>query len=94
MYYDLVLHGLTEEQSILNVEFIGRWEELGNKFLNVYPRANELEWEWEEMIKPFEDNRDYKSEGVMALHFYQYFQPWSEHNLRFNPIWKKYNERF
>ena len=94
VYYDLILDGLTEEQSILNVEFLDKWEELGDKFLNVYPRANELEWEWEEMIKPFDDNRDYKSDGVIALHFYQYFQPWSEHNLRFNPIWKEYNERF
>ena len=94
VYYNLVSDGLTEEQSILNVEFMGRWKKLGDKFVNAYPRAQELEWEWEEMIKPFEDNKDYKSEGVIALHFYQYFQPWSEHNLRFNPIWKEYNEQF
>ena len=94
VYYDLVLHGLTEEQSILNVEFIGRWEELGNKFLNVYQRANELEWEFDKMNESYDDDRDYKLEGVIALHFYQFFQPWSKHNLRFYPIWKEYNDKF
>ena len=94
VYYDLVLHGLTEEQSILNVEFIGRWEELGNKFLNVYQRANELEWDAEKMKEPYQDDWDYESEGIIALHFYQFFQPWSRHNLRFYPIWKEYNDRF
>ena len=94
VYYDLVLHGLTEEQSILNVEFIGRWEELGNKFLNVYQRANELEWDAEKMKESYQDDWDYESEGIIALHFYQFFQPWSRHNLRFYPIWKEYNERF
>ena len=94
VYYNLVLHGLTEEQSILNVEFLGRWKELGDKFINAYPRAQELEWEMDKMNKSYEDKRDYKSEGIIALHFYQFFQPWSEHNLRFNPIWKEYNDRF
>ena len=94
VYYNLVLHGLTEEQSILNVEFLGRWKELGDKFINAYPRAQELEWEMDKMNKSYEDKRDYKSEGIIALHFYQFFQPWSEHNLRFNPIWREYNDRF
>ena len=94
VYYDLVLHGLTEEQSILNVEFIGRWEELGNKFLNVYQRANELELDVEKIKESYQDDWDYESEGIIALHFYQFFQPWSRHNLRFYPIWKEYNERF
>ena len=94
VYYDLVLHGLTEEQSILNVKFIGRWEELGNKFLNVYQRANELEWDAEKMKESYQDDWNYKSEGIIALHFYQFFQPWSKHNVRFYPIWKEYNERF
>ena len=94
VYYDLVLRGLTEEQSILNVEFINRWEELGDKFLNVYERAQELEWEFDKMGVPYKDERDYKSEGIIALHFYQFFQPWSKHNLRFYPIWKEYNDRF
>ena len=94
VYYDLVLHGLTEEQSILNVEFIGKWENLGDKFVNVYPRADELKWNLDKMNLSFKDNRDYKSEGVMALHFYQFFQPWSEHNLRFYPIWRQYRDEF
>jgi len=88
------LDGLTEEQSILNVGFLDKWEELGGEFLNAYPRAQEVKWETEKMKTPYQDTRDYKSEGVTALHFYQFFQPWSEHNLRFNPIWKKYNEQF
>ena len=94
VYYDLVLSGLTEEQSILNVEFLGRWKELGDKFINAYPRAQELEWEMDKMNKSYEDKRDYKSDGIVALHFYQFFQPWSRHNLRFYPIWKEYNDRF
>jgi len=94
VYYDLVKHGLTEEQSILNVEFIDKWEELGDKFLNAYPRANELKWEFDKMGEPYKDERDYKSDGIIALHFYQFFQPWSKHNLRFYPIWKEYNDKF
>ena len=94
VYYDLVKHGLTEEQSILNVEFIDRWKELGDNFMNVYQRANDLEWKFDKMNKSYDDDRDYKSEGVIALHFYQFFQPWSKHNLRFYPIWKEYNDRF
>jgi hypothetical protein len=94
VYYDLVLSGLTEEQSILNVEFIDRWKKLGDDFMNVYQRANDLEWEFDKMDEPYEDKIDYKSEGIIALHFYQFFQPWSKHNLRFYPIWKEYNDRF
>lgn len=94
IYYNLVLHGLTEEQSILNVEFINKWEELGDKFLNVYQRADDLEWDLDRMKEPYEDERDYKKEGIIAQHFYQFFQPWSKHNLRFYLIWKEYNGRF
>ena len=94
VYYDLVLHGLTEEQSILNVEFIDKWKKLGDKFLNAYSRANELNWEFDKMDEDYEDKEDYRSDGIVALHFYQFFQPWSKHNLRFNPIWRKYNGRF
>ena len=94
VYYDLVLHGLTEEQSILNVEFMGKWEELSDKFLNAYPRAQELKWALDKMGEPYKDERDYKSDGIVALHFYQFFQPWSKHNLRFYSIWKEYNDRF
>ena len=94
VYYDLVLHGLTEEQSILNVEFIDKWKKLGDKFLNAYSRANELNWEFDKMDEDYEDKEDYRSDGIVALHFYQFFQPWAKHNLRFNPIWRKYNGRF
>tara|TARA_Y100001937_G_C7097122_1_gene320629 strand:+ start:29 stop:385 length:357 start_codon:yes stop_codon:yes gene_type:complete len=94
VYYNLVLHGLTEEQSILNVEFMGEWEKLGDKFVNVYSRADELGWNLEKMDASFEDKRDYKSEGVIALHFYQFFQPWSKHNSIFYPIWRKYHDEF
>ena len=94
VYYKLTRDGLTEEQAILNLEFYNRWEELSDKFLNAYPRANELKWEFDKMGEAFEDEHDYKKDGLMAIHFYQFFQPWSEHNLRFYPIWKKYNDRF
>ena len=94
VYYNLVLSGLTEEQSILNVEFMGKWEELSDKFLNAYPRAQELKWALDKMGEPYKDERDYKSDGIVALHFYQFFQPWSKHNLRFYSIWKEYNDRF
>ena len=94
VYYDLVLHGLTEEQSILNVEFIDKWKKLGDKFLNAYSRANELNWEFDKMDEDYEDKEDYRSDGIVALHFYQFFQPWSKHNLKFYPIWKEYNDKF
>ena len=61
-------------------------------FLNAYSRANELNWEFDKMDEDYEDKEDYRSDGIVALHFYQFFQPWSEHNLRFNPIWKEYYE--
>jgi len=81
--YELCIAGLTEEQSILNVGFIDKWKELGNEWANVYQRANELEWEYEELIKPFYDDEDYTENGIIAQHFYQFFQPWSLHNVRF-----------
>ena len=81
--YELCIEGLTEEQSIINVEFIDNWLELGNEWLNVYERANELEWVYEELIKPYYDESEYKEGGVIAQHFYQFFQPWSMHNVRF-----------
>ena len=93
-YYELTLQGLTEEQSILNVEFMGRWESLGWKFQNVYQRAQDLEWKIDKMDEPYEDKRDYKKDGIIAQHFYQFFQPWSEHNKRFYPIWKEYHDKF
>jgi hypothetical protein len=93
-YYELILHGLTEEQSILNVEFMDRWESLGVKFQNVYQRAQDLEWKIDKMDEPYEDKRDYKKDGIIAQHFYQFFQPWSEHNKRFYPIWKEYHDKF
>jgi len=94
VYYDLVLHGLTEEQSILNVEFLYRWKKLGDEFLNAYSRADELDWEFYDMLEPYEDKRDYKSENIIGLHFYQFFQPWSSHNLTFNKIYNKNVEKF
>ena len=94
VYYELTRDGLTEEQAILNLEFYNRWEELSDKFLNAYPRADELKWEFDKMGEAFEDDRDYKKDGLMAIHFYQFFQPWSKHNLRFYPIWKEYNDKF
>ena len=73
---------------------MGRWKELGDKFVNAYPRADELKWEFDKMGEAFKDDHDYKKDGLMAIHFYQFFQPWSKHNLRFYPIWKEYNEHF
>jgi len=94
VYYELNRDGLSEEQALLNLEFLGRWEKLSDKFLNTYPRANELKWNWEKMGEAFKDDHDYKKDGLMAIHFYQFFQPWSEHNLRFYPVWKEYNDKF
>jgi hypothetical protein len=94
VYYDLVLHGLTEEQSILNVEFLYRWKKLGDEFLNAYSRADELDWEFYDMLEPYEDKRDYKSDNIIGLHFYQFFQPWSSHNLTFNKVYNKNVEKF
>ena len=86
---DLCIHGLTEEQSIINVEFLDNWESLGDDWRNVYERANELDWEYDEIIKPYFDENDYESEGVIAQHFYQFFQPWSLHNVKFYNVYRE-----
>ena len=93
-YHDLILSGLTEEQSILNLAFIGNWDKLGSRYLNAYKRANELEWNFDEMLKPYEDDRDYTKEETIAVHFYQFFQPWSEHNKTFYPVYKENLHKF
>ena len=85
---DLVIHDLLEEQAIINVKFMDRWEELGDKWLNVYERANELDWDYEELIKSFYDDEDYTGNGTIAQHFYQFFQPWSLHNVRFYNVYR------
>ena len=83
----LCLEGLTEEQSIINLEFIDNWKELGDEWLNVYERANELGWEYEKLVNPFRDDRDYQSDGIISQHFFQFFQPWSKHNERFYSVY-------
>jgi hypothetical protein len=93
-YNDLILHGLTAEQSLLNVEFIDSWKELGDNFMNIYQRANDLGWEFDKMGEPYKDERDYGLDGIIALHFYQFFQPWSEHNLRFYSVYKENLQKF
>ena len=86
---DLCITGLTEEQSIVNVEFINNWEPLGDKFANVYQRANDLEWEYEKIIQPYYDETDYTEQGIIAQHFYQFFQPWSMHNVKFYNVYRE-----
>ena len=86
---DLCITGLTEEQSIVNVEFINNWEPLGDKFANVYQRANDLEWEYEKIIQPYYDETDYTEQGIIAQHFYQFFQPWSLHNVKFYNVYRE-----
>jgi hypothetical protein len=86
---DLCIHGLTEEQSIINVEFIDNWEPLGENFVNVYQRANELEWEYEKIIQPYYDENEYTEKGIIAQHFFQFFQPWSLHNVRFYNVYRE-----
>tara|TARA_R110002020_G_scaffold178229_3_gene371147 strand:- start:117 stop:971 length:855 start_codon:yes stop_codon:yes gene_type:complete len=93
-YNDLIIDGLTEEQPILNVAFIDKWHKLGDEFLNIYPRADELGWEFDKMETPYEDKRDYKSEEIMALHFFSFFQPWLEHNKTFYPLYKENLQKF
>mgnify|MGYP001210986516 CR=1 FL=1 len=93
-YNDLILDGLTEEQSILNLAFIGEWDHLGSRYMNTYKRANELEWNFDEMLKPYKDIRDYTKEGIISVHFYQFFQPWSEHNETFYPVYTENVKEF
>jgi len=86
---DLCIHGLTEEQSIINVEFLEDWRLLGDKWRNVYQRPNQLGWESLEATLSFYDDTDYKGEGVIAQHFYQFFQPWSLHNVKFYNVYRE-----
>ena len=94
LYYGLTVEGLTAEQSIINIAFLDRWAHLSNKFVNHNEQASECGWGTSAMSKKYYDSRNYKDEGIISLHFYQFFQPWSEHNERFYPIWKEYYDKF
>ena len=47
-----------------------------------------FDWDYEELIKSFYDDEDYTGNGTIAQHFYQFFQPWSLHNVRFYNVYR------
>ena len=90
--YNEYTHPLAKDQSILNSVFVDKWKELGDRFVNRCPVLNEVNWDISKLENGYYDNTDYSDK--IAVHFFNFFQPWSKHNLRFYPIWKEYNDKF
>lgn len=90
--YNEYTHPLAKDQSILNSVFVDKWKELGDRFVNRCTVLNEVNWDISKLENGYYDNTDYSDK--IAVHFFNFFQPWSKHNLRFYPIWKEYNDRF
>ena len=80
------------DQTIFNSVFIDSWHELGDKFVNRCPVLNEIDWDISKLENGYYDNTDYSDK--IAVHFFSFFPPWNENNLKFYPIWKEYNDRF
>ncbi len=82
-------HPLNKEQGIFNNVFFGKWKELGDKWVNRCPVLNEVDWDITALKNGYHDDTDYTDKT--AVHFFQFFPPWDENNLRFNPLWKNLN---
>tara|TARA_Y100000310_G_scaffold106136_1_gene104652 strand:+ start:3821 stop:4633 length:813 start_codon:yes stop_codon:yes gene_type:complete len=80
------------DQTILNLVFDGKWDDLGDKYVNKIPIIEELNWDVKKLEKGYYDDYDYTGKSI--IHFLRYFAPWDENNLRFYPIWKGYNDKF
>ena len=82
-------HDLNKEQGIFNNVFFGKWRELGDKWVNRCPVLNEVDWDVTVLRNGYHDDTDYTNKT--AVHFFQFFPPWDENNLRFYPLWKNNN---
>ena len=80
------------DQTILNLVFDGKWDDLGDEYVNKIPIIEELNWDVEKLQEGYYDDYDYTGKSI--IHFLRYFAPWDENNLRFYPIWKEYNGKF
>lgn len=78
-------HPLNKEQGIFNNVFYGKWKDLGNEFVNRCPVLNEVDWDITKLKNGYHDENDYTDKT--AVHFFQFFPPWDENNLRFHPLW-------
>ena len=79
------------DQSIFNIVFFKKWLDIGFEFIAINPIMNQLEWDLSKLNNPYMDTADYSN--TTALHFFNFATPWDEKNLRFYPIWKKYNKK-
>ena len=78
------------DQTILNLVFDGKWDDLGDEYVNKIPIIEELNWDVEKLQEGYYDDYDYTGKSI--IHFLRYFAPWDENNLRFYPIWKEHND--
>jgi len=85
------------DQTIFNLIFFGKWNELGEKFINKNPvfsknspailrKPARTKWDDHsrtslEANKPYYDDTDYSN--TTALHFFHFLAPWSKMNERF-----------
>ena len=79
------------DQSIFNIVFFKKWLDIGFEFIAINPIMNQLEWDLSKLNNPYMDTADYSN--TTALHFFNFATPWDEKNLRFYPIWEKYNKK-
>jgi len=77
---------------IFNIVFHNQWMDLGDKFLNTNPTLIDINWELDVLKNGYMDTNDYSN--ITALHFFNFFPPWDENNLRFYPTWKEYHDRY
>ena len=76
------------DQTILNLVFDGKWDDLGDEYVNKIPIIEELNWDVEKLQEGYYDDYDYNGKSI--IHFLRYFAPWDENNLRFYPIWREH----
>ena len=78
------------DQTILNLVFDGKWDDLGDEYVNKIPIIEELNWDVEKLQEGYYDDYDYNGKSI--IHFLRYFAPWDENNFRFYPIWREHND--
>jgi lipopolysaccharide biosynthesis glycosyltransferase len=76
------------DQSIFNLVFYKKWLTLDGKFNNRNQALIDVEWKLDKLKEGYYDNTNY--DNITALHFFSFFPPWDENNLRFYPIYKNY----
>jgi len=79
------------DQSIFNIVFFEKWLDIGDEFVNRNPAMDDIEWDLSKLESGYMDTNNYTS--TSALHFFSFFPPWDERNLKFYPIWNGYNKK-